>query len=60
MKTLQMYFKINTTDDRRRFNTPQVGEIAAVFIGEDGQPNEADFKIYPRRNNNNIDSYDFA
>ena len=37
VKTVSMYFKSCSSDDPRRYNIPKVGEIAAVFCGEDGK-----------------------
>jgi len=49
MVQVHMEFIKNDKDDKRTYNLPKVGEIAAVFTGEDGlPPSDIDFKVYPK------------
>ena len=48
IKQVKMIF-LQTTMDPRRYNEPVGNEIAAVFVGEEGQPpSTVDFTIYPQ------------
>jgi hypothetical protein len=47
-----LYFKTCAQDDKRRYNIPKVGEVSAVFVGEDGNPPEnRDFAVYSKSSN---------
>ena len=47
--SIKMFFKRSVGDDPRRYNLPRVGEIAAVFVGENGEPPfERDIVVHPR------------
>ncbi|XP_025405609.1 uncharacterized protein LOC112679890 [Sipha flava] len=53
-RTVSMYFVRDSRDPGRR-NEPAVREIAAVFIGNDGDPPEnVDFVVYDRNPNPNV------
>lgn len=54
MPSIHMAFKRHFNDDPRRYNVPKIGEIAAVFSGEDSlEASERDFQIFPRMDNAN-------
>lgn len=54
MPIIRLMFKESFGDDPRRYNIPRVGEIAVVFVGEDGDPpGKRDLAIYPRNPNPN-------
>ena len=46
-RPIKMYFKAGK--DQRRYNTPTLDEVAAVFVGENGAPPiSRDIIVYPR------------
>ena len=52
VKHISMFFKTCSSDDPKRYNVPKIGEIAAVFCGEDGAPTTSDLRVYPKNENN--------
>ena len=49
VQPVQMVFRRNACNDQRRYNAPNVGEVAAIFLGDDGEPPfHRDLTIYPR------------
>ena len=48
-RVVTLRFSSETARDARRYNTPTVDEVAAIFVGEDGAPPaNRDIVIYPR------------
>src|ERR1043165_9631201 len=48
IKPVRMIFSLNANTDSRRYNEPTGGEIALVFVGEEGEPHgEIDFTVHP-------------
>ena len=44
-----MFLKADNTQDKRIYNLPTANEIAAVYVGENGEPpSKRDFVIYPK------------
>ena len=49
VRPVRLVFRKLASDDQRRFNLPQADEVAAVFVGDDGEPpGNVDFTVYPR------------
>jgi hypothetical protein len=47
---VRMFIKKDCGEDPRRYNIPQIGEIAVVFVSENGEPPvDRDMVIYPKK-----------
>ena len=48
LERVALFFHREPQQDRRRFNDPVGDEVAAVFVGRDGEPPVRDLAVYPR------------
>ncbi|XP_065322969.1 uncharacterized protein LOC135930111 [Gordionus sp. m RMFG-2023] len=52
---VNMIFRRDRANDRRRFNIPTIDEVAMIFNNDDGEPPfQRDVKVYPRNDDSNL------
>ncbi|CAK9299477.1 unnamed protein product [Gordionus sp. m RMFG-2023] len=49
VQKINMIFRADRSSDKRRYNIPNIDEVAMIFTNDDGEPPfKRDIKVYPR------------